>query len=222
MDETHLVLMDNVLARFHAHKHAIMTAEARRGKSSPITHWQILKLELMQSVPSNIRKKSVDPTEHAYIIVIKDLVKNTNNNCYDAQICCHLDHAEKCRHFETTTSLRLMEEASISGSEFHHENDDSLDVAEGACQVKNYFIAACLLLQGQPGDVHPPPRTLIADNTAIHLNHDPSINHLLIDQAAEMFHIPDLHNALAEYLHHAHFNPDTYHPIGGQRKVRES
>jgi hypothetical protein len=78
------------------------------------------------------------------------------------------------------------------------------------------------LLGMQPqADIAHPPRTFIADNTAIHLNHDPSVNRMLVDEAAERFSIPDLRDALAEYLHRARSNPDTYYPIGGQRKTRD-
>ena len=62
------------LDEFHEHKSAIVDADARVGKGNkPIKNWYIPKLEMMQSVISNIQANgaviqySADVTEHAHI-----------------------------------------------------------------------------------------------------------------------------------------------------------
>jgi len=66
-----------------------------------LDHFHILKLELMQHVvPSIVQvgsllQWSADTTEHAHIKVVKDLAFMTNNQDYNDQICCILDHDEK-------------------------------------------------------------------------------------------------------------------------------
>ena len=47
-------MIENALALFHQHKKAILDAGARRGKNGPLRHWEIPKLEFLQSVVSNI------------------------------------------------------------------------------------------------------------------------------------------------------------------------
>ncbi|KAI5993249.1 hypothetical protein EDD15DRAFT_2109817, partial [Pisolithus albus] len=101
------------LKTFHDHKHAIIDAGLRRGQTTgaALDHWEIPKLEFMQSVAPSIHQAgaviqwSADTTEHAHIEVVKDPVTTTNNQNYDSQICRTLDRDEKCRLFSTAVSL---------------------------------------------------------------------------------------------------------------------
>ncbi|KAI6116476.1 hypothetical protein F5141DRAFT_1213066 [Pisolithus sp. B1] len=101
------------LKTFHDHKHAIIDAGLCHGQTSgaALDHWEIPKLEFMQSVTPSIHQAgtviqwSANTTEHAHIKVVKDPVTTTNNQNYDSQICCTLDHDKKCHLFNTAVSL---------------------------------------------------------------------------------------------------------------------
>ncbi|KAI6161211.1 hypothetical protein EDD17DRAFT_1777726 [Pisolithus thermaeus] len=98
---------------FHDHKHAIIDAGLCHGQTSgaALDHWEIPKLEFMQSVTPSIHQAgtviqwSANTTEHAHIEVVKDPVTTMNNQNYDSQICCTLDHDKKCHLFNTAVSL---------------------------------------------------------------------------------------------------------------------
>jgi Plavaka transposase len=102
----------DALSLFHQHKEAILDAGARRGKRGKINNWHIPKLELFQSVVSNIRLNGVacqwsaDFTEHAHIKVVKEPGRSSNNRAYETQICRSLDRLEKVRNFSLFTSIR--------------------------------------------------------------------------------------------------------------------
>ena len=105
--------MDATLKEFHDHKHAIISAGARTGKGNAvIDNWYIPKLELMQSVTSNIRENgaaiqwSADATERCHVTEIKEPSRSSNNQEYESQICRFLDRADKCRRFDIATAIR--------------------------------------------------------------------------------------------------------------------
>jgi hypothetical protein len=122
------------LQEFHDHKAIILDLEARVGKGNrPIDHWQIPKLELMQSVVPLIRANgapiqwSADITEHAHITEIKDPARASNNQNYDSQICRHLDRTEKSRRFDLATSIREARVSLQVGSHVDDMNDEDDD-----------------------------------------------------------------------------------------------
>jgi hypothetical protein len=105
--------IDSALQDFHDHKHAIILAGARTGKGKKvIDNWYIPKLELLQSVTSNIRANgaaiqwSADVTERCHVTEIKGPSHSTNNQNYESQICRYLDREEKCRQFDVATAIR--------------------------------------------------------------------------------------------------------------------
>ena len=105
--------IDAALLEFHNHKSAIMDARVRVGKGNhPIENWYIPKLELMQSVVTNIKANgaaanwTADHTEHAHIEVVKDPARSGNNQKYEEQICRYLDRSDKCRRFDLATAIR--------------------------------------------------------------------------------------------------------------------
>lgn len=123
------------LKTFHDHKDAIMEANARVGKKGNlITDWNIPKLELMQSVVSNIRANgaacqwSADVTEHAHITFVKNPADHTNNQNYENQICRFLDRVDKTRRFDLATSIR---EAGVDlrlDDQADRDNDIDIDI----------------------------------------------------------------------------------------------
>ncbi|KAI6097030.1 hypothetical protein F5141DRAFT_1011578, partial [Pisolithus sp. B1] len=101
------------LKTFHDHKHAISDAglHCSQTTGAALDHWEIPKLEFMQSVTPSIHQAgtviqwSADTTEHTHIEVVKDPVTTMNNQNYNSQICCTLDCDEKCHLFNTAVSL---------------------------------------------------------------------------------------------------------------------
>ena len=60
---------------------------------------------------------SADVTEHLHIDLIKKPQDNMNNLDYYSQICHHLDHDEKCHHFDLATAIDTA--ANIDALLFH-------------------------------------------------------------------------------------------------------
>ncbi|KAF9786516.1 hypothetical protein BJ322DRAFT_981624, partial [Thelephora terrestris] len=86
---------------FHQFKQIILDLSLHVGKSgAAMTHFQIPKLELLQSIVSCIKwlgalpQLSADVTERLHIDLIKAPRENTNNHDYYPQICRHLNHNE--------------------------------------------------------------------------------------------------------------------------------
>jgi hypothetical protein len=105
--------IDAALLEFHNHKSAIMDAGVHVGKGNrPIENWYIPKLELMQSIVTNIKANgaainwTADHTEHTHIKVVKDPTRSGNNQIYKEQICRHLDQSDKCCQFDLATAIR--------------------------------------------------------------------------------------------------------------------
>ncbi|KAF8132962.1 hypothetical protein EV363DRAFT_1397865 [Boletus edulis] len=198
------------LAEFHQHKQAILNHGLRRGPqtNAPLEHFNIPKLEMMHNVvPSvsnvgSILQWTADTTEHAHIEVIKNPAAITNNMNYNAQICCTLDCDEKCRLFNIAISLsqqyKDMENGELWSESPHH-------------QTTNLFAAA-------PGTIPRPLRVFVSGSTAFHLNREPSIRHVSIDDAAQKFNIPDLRGAFGDYLNREGRFTRNFHVFGGPRR----
>jgi Plavaka transposase len=245
----------NALAMFHEHKHAIIEEGLRRGPTTGVAleHWQIPKLELMQSVAPSINEVgapvqwSADTTEHAHIEVVKEPAASANNQQFDAQICRYLDRMEKCQAFETAVRLTSARDSISNGNELEDLPDSEIDAAAGADDdpsaegqdfnensqallndvwgpnrpVPNLFAIAEKLLTAVPGSIPSPIRTFTTGSTALRVNYDPSIKRITIDKAAEMFDIPDLRPAIADYLAREGSFAQKFHSFGGQRRARE-
>ncbi|KIJ10397.1 hypothetical protein PAXINDRAFT_86129 [Paxillus involutus ATCC 200175] len=234
----------NVLKTFHDHKQSIINSGLRQGtKGGILEHWQIPKLELMQSVAPSISQTgsllqwSADTTEHAHIEVVKDPASTTNNHDYNSQICQCLDHLEKCRQFATAVGLReiadhVHESVAVDSNDMIPEdngNKDPGDDSEQTTDVLNdlwapkrapldFFAIAKKLGMAVPGSVPLPLCTFMGGSTAIHINHDPSISRISVDTAAEKFDLPDLHGALSDYLTREGPNAQHIHLFGAQRR----
>ncbi|KAF9035863.1 hypothetical protein BJ165DRAFT_1355211, partial [Panaeolus papilionaceus] len=113
-------MIDESLSIFHQFKQAIIDAGARQGeKGRKLTHWQIPKLEFMQSVTLGVRLSgspiqwSADTTEHAHIRLVKDPSRASNKHNYEAQIVRSLDRQDKVMNFDLATAVR---DAGVDGS----------------------------------------------------------------------------------------------------------
>jgi hypothetical protein len=233
--------IQRALSEFHRYKQSIIAAGARCGESGNVLeHWQIPKLELMQSVVPSIPDSSpaiqwtADTTERAHIDLIKDPASSTNNREYEAQICRALDRLEKCRGFELATRIREWERgmaptaaADGDGSDdkivynTDSEDDDAdsglpLDGLTDNQRISDYFLKA-----RQPGGGQElrPPRTFVDGPTAFQLNFDPAIGSAKIDDVAETYGLPDLRAALGDYLARARAG-QTF-TVEGQRRSRQ-
>lgn len=241
----------DAMTKFHEHKSTITDEGFRRGPTTgnALDHWQIPKLELMQSVAPSISQVgapvqwSADTTEHAHIEVVKDPAAAANNQQFDVQICRYLDRMEKCRAFEAATRLssacsnggKDVPDADIDAAVENLNDDPSgqdqdvdensralLDDVWGPTRpVPNFFATAETLLTAVPGSIPSPTRTFTSGPTAFHLNYDPSIKRITIDKAAEMFDLPDLRPAIADYLAREGSFTENFHSFGGQRRARE-
>ncbi|KAG2137455.1 uncharacterized protein EDB93DRAFT_1091268, partial [Suillus bovinus] len=225
------------LGEFHANKQAILDAGFHQGKGGKvIDNWYIPKLELIQSIVPSMCNTGVtmqwtaDTMEYVHVMEIKDPAQASNNNHYDAQICCHLDHADKCRHFELAVSLLDLSNQDTYPDEDDDESDvdinDNRDIlATGnhhhSRPITDYFAIAQTLLHKDVGTIPAPLCTfVIAQHVVAHLAYDPSIRAISVDDAALKFNIPDLQPALADFLcrEDTHRN-DHIHAIGGARRA---
>ncbi|KAF8548025.1 hypothetical protein OG21DRAFT_1489716 [Imleria badia] len=191
-------------------KQAILDAGLCRGEKTVLNHFQIPKLELMQSVVPSIAQAgcllqwSADTTEHAHIEVVKEPASMTNHHDYDAQICRALDRDERCRLFNATICLQ-----TTIGDHDNTINDDDEDEDTGEIlpadvlrdiwttkrQSTNFFEVT-----HKASSVIFPPHTIIAGSIAIHLNVEHIHCRRSIEEVAEQFGLPDLHAALADYV----------------------
>ncbi|KAH7905010.1 hypothetical protein BJ138DRAFT_1233543 [Hygrophoropsis aurantiaca] len=232
--------IQSALREFHENKEAILNSGLRRGAKTKaaLDHWHIPKLEMMQSVVPSIERVgsllqwSADTTEHAHIEVVKDPAATTNNHNYDTQICRYLDRSEKCRLFDTATTLRASENPAISNtsdpdSDVDHGNlgnagdsdngddDDGGNILDDIWtsnrQTTDFFRVAAQNAAASP------PRTFVASpSTAIHLNSKYSVR-ASVDDIAQMFDLPDLRAALADYLSREGAFTRNFHSFGGRR-----
>ncbi|KAF9231959.1 hypothetical protein BU15DRAFT_90780 [Melanogaster broomeanus] len=235
--------ISTALKEFHDNKHVIISLGGRRGKKDVVLdNWYIPKLELMQSVVPSVSNSgsllqwSADTTEHAHITLIKDPGDATNNNGYDSQICRFLDRAEKCRLFDVGVHLSLAEASCVTGRgedeiDSNSDNDDDYSVEPpevhpasvlsdlwgSTRQPTNFFKKAYELTQRGSTAVGP-SRTILSGSVAIHLNYDPSVRRISVDDAAQKFSLPDLRGALADHFHNERTSGH-FHALSQQRRA---
>ncbi|KAI6124305.1 hypothetical protein EV401DRAFT_2068993 [Pisolithus croceorrhizus] len=230
------------LVEFHNHKDKITDKGLWRGaeSGSALDHWFIPKLELMQSIAPSISELgmpvqwSADTMEHAHIKVIKEPASMTNHQNYDTQICCYLDCVKRCWLFEMATCLSALGDTNNThdqdlaieddGAEDDEsnmaDNEDAMeilkDIWSSRQSVLDFFGIAERLRAALPGSIPHPVRMFSLGATALHISHWPSINCISIDKAAELFDIPDLRGALADYLSHEGPHAQNFHSFGRQ------
>jgi Plavaka transposase/uncharacterized protein DUF6830 len=250
IDEQMCAKINAALKEFHAHKNSIITAGARRGKQHVIDNWYIPKLEFLQSVVPSIHANgialqwSADGTERAHIEVIKNPSDFSNNQKYESQICRHLDRVEKCQRFDLFTAVR---DAGVDFRATEEDNSDCASVASDDSTIEttaslvdqikpvsalsgkslpshvDYFAKAADLKKTPPSGQVPQVRlhTFSSPQAAFHLNRDPSFN-MPINDIATLFNIPDLHEALSDYIQRITNANDGYiRVIGGRRSASQ-
>ena len=219
LTEHDLHAISAALQLFHTYKQVILDLGLCVGKGGPINHFEIPKLELLQSIVSCIRwlgglpQWSADITEHLHIVYIKNPRKNTNGCDYPPQICRNLDHQEKCRYFDLATRVQaaISSETDLADDPdriFDTQANDDQDWKSELPHVAQAFgpprattdlflIAAHGQLQPNP---IPFPRTFATATTAFHLNIRADFAHSTIDKISTRYSIPDLLQATHDFL----------------------
>ncbi|TFK59814.1 hypothetical protein BDN72DRAFT_723748, partial [Pluteus cervinus] len=239
LDDDDLHEIDNSLKEFHQHRDAIIASGART-----VQNWYIPKFETLLNITRCTRSSGVpigfstERTENEHINIIKRPSKKTNNRDYEPQLCRNMDRGEKIRTFEIATEIRAAA-VDLGGSFTGNSNNGEYLLPNPPIQpvvsstkalleeisptvfatkrsTTDYFKKARDLVR--PPRLPPPGplRTIVVENTAIHLKQD-SCYIMTLDKAAQKFQIPDLGSALAHYMEQAHRNPTGPYIIGGHR-----
>ena len=220
-DEGSLSKLDAALQTFHDNKEAIVSAGVR-------SHFEIPKLELLQHVVPSIQASgavlqwSADITEHAHVTEIKKPARAGNNQNYYSQIARHLDRAEKCTRFDVATcilsSCEGAGDANEEDQDYQHEPEEEMDIdschSSPTRKVINYFDIASSLSNGDFPNAPKPLQTFSSFTTAINLSLKPSLR-ISIEDASELFQIPDLRSAICEYFYRS--TRGEAHEVSGRR-----
>jgi hypothetical protein len=212
VDTTVLNDITSALRTFHHYKQVILDNHYRVGKKKkPISHFQIPKLELLHSVVSCIQwfgalpQWSADRTEYSHIDFIKRPKSKTNRHDYYAQICQHLDRAEKIQFFDLATAN--LEGADDFSDLNPGDNPMTRDIEGGLDPSLCFPIGterpAPDFFNAQPPASHPPSsphRTFAMNRTAFRLNVKPDVTRVSVDNAAIEFCIPDLQVSIRDWL----------------------
>ena len=213
-DHDSLAKVEASLASFHDNKSAILATGGRQGSRGPLDHWEIPKLELLQHVSRSIRTSraviqwTADVMEHAHVTKIKQPARSGNNQGYCSQIVRHLDRREKCHRFDLATRLVSIEEGeSWEEDKEDHEDQEGdhepdLDISPTR-KIINYFEIAAMLASGAVPDAVCPHRIFASFTTALRLAVKASLR-VSIDEATNIYGLPDLQSAITDYFSHAY------------------
>ncbi|KAF8817000.1 hypothetical protein BYT27DRAFT_7325734 [Phlegmacium glaucopus] len=233
IDEQMCTKIDAALSEFHDHKESIIAVGARQGKHHVIDNWYIPKLEFLQSVIPNIHANSIalqwlaDGTEHAHIDVIKDPADLSNNQNYESQISIRDAGVNFHARFSSTDEDNNDSNSISSDNSIIEMMADLVNHINPISQKSlrshpDYFAQAANLGNGPPSQVLPTPaRTFCSSQAAFHLNRDPSYKCMLIDDVATLFNIPDLCEALSNYMQCIITDDGYIRALGGRRSASQ-
>ena len=236
--EHDLHAISNALQLFHKYKQVILDLRFRVGKGGPMNHFEIPKLELLQSITSCIQwsgalpQWSADITERLHITYVKTPRENTNGRDYPPQICRNLDRQEKCRYFDLATRIQAAISADpglavraddpdwIFDAQADHDDDWKSELphiaqAFGPPRAITDLFAVAMDTQSQPD---PPcfPRTFSTPTTAFHLNVRADLTCSTINKISGEYAIPDLLQATRDFFSHFLLDQNT-RTIAGKR-----
>ena len=208
LDDNALSHLSASLQLFHKHKQTILNIGARVGKGNKqMDHFQIPKLELMHGVvPSVVESGAViqwsaDRTEHAHITEIKVPGRSGNNQDHNPQICRWLDRSEKHQNF--TLALQLLVSDTEPVDTLDDEYLETVDPPDSLAPTPSRpdFFSQAVQLAASVSPLTPLPlRKFCTDTTGFHLNRNPDLLPLIVDEVAIKFKLPDLRAALADYI----------------------
>jgi hypothetical protein len=216
-----------LIQEFHANK-AIVHAKGYRTTEG----FKIPKLELQHHIvptimaTGNLLGSSTDTTEHGHIEFVKGPYRMTNHRDFYPQMTDHLDKLERIRHFDLVTALHELEAIrELTGNQdgFASSQMDTLDQLNTVENLQgpkreahtDYFAVIRGMERMGSQLNHSRIRTFsVQPFTAIHLNRDPDISSISIDEASQKFGLPDLHNAIKEYYYNLFYpSQDTDGPL---------
>ncbi|KIJ06479.1 hypothetical protein PAXINDRAFT_20331 [Paxillus involutus ATCC 200175] len=206
--------MSAALSEFHATKHAILDAEARRGSKGALDNFKIPKLELMQSFARQTKatgtliQYTADVSERLLITHCKTTFQRTSHQARDFvdQAVEILNREETIRLFDLYIILRLSEDTALDSaviieneevtvidpalSFMHHVLPEKESTFRGPRPFRNHF--------RNPGGI------LSAGGAiAFHVNVRPDYMSLSIAELRDLYHLPDLPEAMSAYIYSA-------------------
>ena len=215
-DDNSFNRIEAALHAFHANKSAIITAGSRQGSKEPLELWEIPKLELLQHVVPSIRASgaimqwSANVTEHTHVTEIKQPACSGNNQDYYSQIAQYFNWSDKCFRFDIATWLALAEQGGPDDDndneceqDKHEPDSEALHVSHYHIPTRrlvNYFETAEGIANGVMLNTVLPPRFFTSSSTAFCLTVKPSL-WVSIDKASELYGLPELQSAIADYFH---------------------
>lgn len=213
-DETRQI--QELLQQFNDKKEIVNILKLRETKKKKRPKgFRIPKLELQQHiVPSilgtgNLQGSSTDTTEKGHGEFVKGPYRLTNHKDPYPQMTNRLDKLETVRNFDLVTGLDALEksisslgESLVEGAANSLHLLNTVENLQGTMDEEpaDYFAIIKGLERLRHEGERVRNRTFSTHSfTAIHLNRDPDISSITIDQAAREFRIPDLHDAILGY-----------------------
>lgn len=221
-----LKTIKRLLTEFHKIKEIAHEKKYRtsKDKNKP-PNWRIPKLEMQFAILftiaylGNLLGLSTDITEHEHILMVKEPFRHTNHKNFFLQMVKYLLRMERLRHFDLATAILSatssnLSDLSLDPSQFYGEDADeqeqfleSLNTVQALRSAKraeftNYFALLDALKTSGKSTAEARTRTFIGASgefTVIHLNRDPSLSTISIDEASELFELPDLSEAIYAY-----------------------
>jgi hypothetical protein len=233
LDDDDKGLLKEVLSEFHSLKDIFIEEGLR-------TDWKIPKLEQLHSLVLSVpqmgapRQFSTDRTEHAHIEAAKEPWRASNHKNVNPQICRWLDRLEKRRFFDLSVAIQR------SGVDLRQEiptasahsplvpatrnclaDIKTVELLTGPARDNTDYFARAKHIQQLIRDGALPQkrltrlRTFCTEITAYHLNCDPDIVRITIDEAAARFQLPDLPRAIREFYGNQQQPHDRSGPVLG-------
>jgi hypothetical protein len=231
-DVTHL---GELLSEFHEVKPVILEKGYRTKKD-----WRIPKLEQLHSLVLSVpqvgapRQHTTDRSEHAHIESVKEPFRGSNHKDVAPQTCRWLDRLEKRRHFDLAIAIHnsnvdIREERPTSYSSLVLPTTSwlaelkTIENLTGPARDKtDYFTLADHVVEltcerKLPQKRLTRMRTFRTPVSAYHLRCDPNMTHVSIDEAAQLFELPDLRRAIEEFYGNEQVPHDESGPVLGVR-----
>jgi hypothetical protein len=189
LSETSISWFVDALREFHDEKGAITEAGARMGTKGTIEHFNIPKLEIWHHFAHSARAMgapiqwSANVTERLHKTQVKITFCEINHCNFEEQCARSLDRLEHIYLFDLLCSFAC----HTSLSTFICPSAGILDkkIVTSRCPMQNHFLKGFL------------SSTSLA---AFHLNKTPDIASLSIDQAADLYALPDFWPALGDFV----------------------
>lgn len=212
VSESDLKEIQRLQNEFHSKKKIVIDRKYRDS-----SHFQIPKLEIQWAIVftiaalGNLLGLSTDITEHEHIQMVKEPFRRTNHKDFYSQMLIFLQRMEKLRHFDMATALLQSTDLhKLEISRFYGGGEEVEHFLDGLATVQNlrsakrpeftnYFALVKALASRSLKDQLRDRTFIPTPFTAIHLNRDPSVNGMTIEDAGRLYGLPDLYGAIVDY-----------------------